>query len=90
MGVERHEDGGFTVTGPDIEILRRLTVASALALEVNTGMVLSRGSAMQAANKISGSTKRTKKGALKDLVAYLETTITGYQPSASVRRALEK
>jgi hypothetical protein len=90
MPIENSEGGGFVITGEHIAIYRCQVVASGLALEVKTGMTVSRGrSSMLVANSISGKLdvealaqtsgvrikplgcKRTKLGALEDLVLFL-------------------
>ncbi len=99
MAIET-DNGGIMVTGEHIEMMREVTVASGLALEVNTGMVASRGvSMMLAANRITSAvdmtwcsgpvlgTKRTKKGALVDLALYL-MVMRQWTPMPSVARAL--
>lgn len=88
MAVEKDESG-TTFAGGHIEIARLLTVASALALEVNMpGMRHSRGSMMNVAKAACGSSKRTKKGVLGDLVAFIQTVHPTYAPGPSVARAL--
>lgn len=59
------------ITGDAIFALRRLQIAHALALEVNTGLRFSRGSVMLLAARECGSTKRTKCAVLIDYVLWL-------------------
>jgi hypothetical protein len=70
-----------------------LQVVHALALEVGTGMKISRhGSALQAA-KLQGvvpATCRSKKAALKLAVSYLQELDPGYEPKGRVKLALTK
>jgi len=70
-----------------------LQVVHALALEVGTGMKISRhGSALQAAKlqQVVPQTCRSKKTALKLAVAYLQEIDPGYEPKGSVKLALSK
>lgn len=87
MAVEKH-DGGFTVTGPDVHTFHLLRLAHAVALEVNTGMKMSAGSALQAVNRVTGKTARTKRAALADLVAHIKDQRPDYEPSPSIVKAL--
>ena len=84
------EDGGFTIEGADnVRRAHWLAVAHATALEINTGIKASRGSAVAACNRITGRTARTKKKALRDLVEHMAADF-GYEirPGASIERAL--
>jgi hypothetical protein len=70
-----------------------LQVVHALALEVGTGMKISRhGSALQAAkiHKIVPETCRSKKTALKLAVEHMKTLDPDYEPKGSVKLALSK
>lgn len=70
-----------------------LQVVHALALEVGTGMKISRhGSALQAAKlqQVVPETCRSKKAALKLAVAYMQNLDPGYEPGRSVQLALTK
>ncbi len=89
MAVES-DDSGTMITGEHIHLFRHLQIASALALSINTGMGFSRGSVMNVAARECGSVKRTKKGVLRDYVAWMKATYEMYEPSASVRKAMEK
>jgi hypothetical protein len=83
--------GNTTITGDSITLYRHMAIASALGLEVNTGMKMSHGrSTMQVAAGVCGSTKRTKKGVLADYVAWMKTTYPAYTPAPSIVRALAK
>ena len=46
MAVEHWGDGGMTITGDDIDRYRWLAVKHALKLEVEHGIMMSRGSAL--------------------------------------------
>lgn len=90
MPIEAGE-GGTSITGDEVNLFRYLQVMHGLALEINTGMKLSsRGSVMQVGQRICGSTKRTKKGVLRDMVAYAREQFPAWEPSASVVKALVK
>jgi hypothetical protein len=85
---------GIMITGADnMAKFRALQIVHALALEVGTGMQISRhGSALKAA-KMQGivpATCRTKKGALKLAVEYMKTLDPTYEPKGSVKLALTK
>jgi hypothetical protein len=80
----------ITVDTPEgIEMFRLLAIAHALSLEVNTGMKMSRGVSVLAVAQRDGLTvKRTKKGALKDVIAYIQRVDPEYQPSDTIIRAM--
>lgn len=81
---------GTTITGESIAHFHVMQVISALAMEVSTGMKLSnRGSVLTVAKNLGLTTKRTKKGALKDAVAWAEENIPNYEAPARVKKALE-
>jgi hypothetical protein len=70
-----------------------LQVIHGLALEIGTGMKLSRhGSALQAAKiqKVVPDTCRNKKNALKLSIEYMKTLDPAYEPSPIIKRALDK
>jgi len=52
MAVEVHDDGGMTITGQDIHRYRWITVKHALALEVNTGIMIKGRSVLPVAKQI--------------------------------------
>jgi hypothetical protein len=90
MGIEHTEGVGTMVTGEHIELFRLMALASALALEVNTGMKMSHGrSPMTVAKEVTGSAKRSKRGVLADLVAHTTAKFPMYRPVATVTKALE-
>jgi hypothetical protein len=86
-------ESSFIITGEDnIKFFTGIQVASALALEMTTGLKISnRGSAIDAA-KIQGFIPRdkrtTRKKALEAVVAELKRRRPDYEPSTSVKRAL--
>lgn len=76
-------------TPEGIAIMRHISLVHALALQVNTGMKLSRGiSAIKIAQQDGHTTKRTAKGALRDTVQRLREVYPEYEPSEGVARAL--
>ena len=52
MAVEHWGDGGMTITGQDIHRYRWITVKHALALEVNTGIMVRSTSVLPVAKQI--------------------------------------
>ncbi len=61
-----------------------------LALKINTRMELTRHrTALAAAQSHGFTTKRTAKGALKEMVAHRKTLEPDWTPSKSVQRALD-
>lgn len=84
-----HKPASIVITGrQNIEMAIVLATAHALALEINTGMVNSHGSVLNAARERGLTTKRTKKGALRDVIAHIKKAWPEYEPSASIERAL--
>lgn len=85
-------DGGTLITGAHIHLFHHMRIASALGLEVTTGMKISSraGSLMKLAAQVCGSSKRTKKGVLADYVKWMSETYPGYRPAPSVVKALGK
>ena len=81
-------------TPEGINMLRLISMAHALALEVNTGMKMSRGVSVLAIAQRDGITnKRTKKGALKDVVEYIQLVHEAegrppWEPSETIVRAM--
>ncbi len=92
MAIEKHGDGGFTLTGVDTKVFQYVRVAHALALEINIpGMKVARGgSLMLLAASYCGSSKRTKKGVLRDYIAWMKKQVPGWEPSESVAKAAAK
>jgi hypothetical protein len=90
MAIE-NDGGGFTITGPDIATFRVLQVAHGLALEINTGMRLSsHGSVMNVARSMCGTSKRTKKGVLRDFIAWIQSQRPDFEPGPNVVKAMAK
>jgi len=52
MAVEMHDGGGMSITGQDIDRLRWITVKHALALEVNTGIMVRSRSILPVAKQV--------------------------------------
>ena len=82
------------ITGEDnIRFATGLAVASALALEIVTGLQISRhGSGIKAAQIqgfIPAGKRTTRKAALKAVVAELKRRRPDYEPTTSVKRALD-
>jgi len=87
----QNDDGNLTITGPHIQLFHHMRIASALGLEISTGMKMSSaGSTMKLAAGICGSAKRTKKGVLADYVAWMQATYPDYRPAPSVVKALTR
>ena len=76
MAVEHWGDGGMTITGDDIDRYRWLAVKYALKLEVEHGIMMSRGSALPTAKQIVEEfglkPDRTKVGVLQQLTELLK------------------
>lgn len=88
MPIETSESGTL-ITGPEIHFFQHLRIVSGLGLEINTGMKMSRsGSVMKLAAQLCGSTKRTKKAVLSDLVAWMKFTYPTYRTPSSVAKIL--
>lgn len=81
-------DGGTMVTDEHTRLYQEMVIASALASEITHNIKMARGSVVQAANRITGSTKRTKRGALRDLTLWSLVTWTGYKGSDRVIEAM--
>lgn len=73
----------------NVGVFQLLRVASALAIEIDTGMRHSGGSVMLLAKQYCGSPKQTKRGVLRDYTKWLETQLPGYEPNPAVLRALK-
>lgn len=61
-----------TFTGDQVTIVRILTVRRDMILKIDTGMSLTRKSGLSVAQHDGITTKRTNRGALKDVNAWLE------------------
>lgn len=67
----RREEEEMAITGNAIRYAEIHRLVGGLTIEITTGMKVGRGhSVMLVANQWSGSAKRTKKGALEDLVVW--------------------
>lgn len=69
--IENFGDGGTVITGPDILTYRVMTVRRALILKIDTGMSMTRVSALSVAQRDGITAKRTNRGALKDVNRWL-------------------
>ena len=69
-------DAGTTFDGPDaVNLYRIVMFHHALALEMRTGMKMTRGSVLKATNAMCGTNFRTKRAAhdyLASLIAYVK------------------
>lgn len=93
MAIEHTPNGGTAITGPDIRTYALVNVAVALAVEINRpGMQLtSRITGLQAAKNhgiIPKDKRGNKKQALKLTVQKIREEWPGYEPSATVAKAL--
>lgn len=91
MAIETTPTGAVVITGPDIDTFALVTLASALALEINTGMRLSRIPALQAAKNlgvIPKDKRGNKKQALRLTVEKIKEARPDYEPKGSVAKAL--
>lgn len=89
--IESMSDGGFVITGQDIPLFALITLASALALEINTGMKASRIPALTGAKNlgvIPKDKRGNKKQALKLTIAKIQEARPEYVPNTSVMKAL--
>lgn len=71
MTVERNDDGTTTITGEDIGVYRVLTIRRGIILKIDTGMNLTRVSAIKAAQHDGITTARTGRAVLRDVNAWL-------------------
>lgn len=94
MAIEETPSGALVITGEDINTYALLHLASALAMKINHGMEPSRAvTALQGAKNlgiIPADKRGNAKTALKLTVQKLRDTIPGYEPSATVAKALVK
>jgi hypothetical protein len=82
-------DTGFIADTPEkVAMVRLLTIAHGLATEINTGMKMTRVSVLTVAQRDGLTVKRTKKGALRDVVKALKAARPDYVESGSIARAL--
>lgn len=93
MAIEETPSGAIIITGDDIPTYALLTLASALALKITSGIEMSRIPALQGAKNL-GIIPKDKRGnakaALKLTVQKLRDTVPGYEPPATVAKALVK
>lgn len=84
--------GGVIITGPDVSTAALITLAHALAIEINMpGMKMTRISALQGAKNlgvIPQGKRGNKKQALKATVEKIREARPDYEPTGSVAKAL--
>jgi hypothetical protein len=82
----------IVVEGPEgMAYARKVTIVHGLALEINTGMKMSRGiSCLKVAQMDGHTVKRTKRGALLDMIEVMKKDYPDWVPSEPVTRALAK
>lgn len=84
------DENGTMLDRPEqIQMFALLQSAHRLSLEINTGMKF-RQSTLAAVQRAGITTKKTKKAALKDLVAAIIEANPNYVPGATMLRALGK
>lgn len=66
-----NDESGMTITGNDVMVYRVMTVRRGLILKMDTGMSLTRISCLSVAQRDGITVKRTMRGALKDVNAWL-------------------
>lgn len=69
--IEKLEGGGTVITGDDVITYRTLAIRRGLILKIDTGMSLTRVSTLSAAQRSGLTSKRTYRGALKDVNRWL-------------------
>ena len=84
-----NDNGTVVMTDEHTKLFHYMQLIHGLALEINTGMRLSnRGSVMNAAKRVSGSGKGTKKGVLFDMVVFTMGEFPIYHPPVKVLDAI--
>lgn len=84
------DENGTMLDQPEqIQMFALLQAAHRLSLEINTGMKF-RQSTLAAVQRAGITTKKTKKAALKDLVAAIVEANPNFEPAGSMQRALDK
>jgi hypothetical protein len=68
----RSDESETMVTGSDIDVFKWITVRRALILKIDTGLSLTRVSPLSVARRDGITSKRTNRGALADVNAWLE------------------
>lgn len=66
------DNSGSMITGDSILVYRVLTIRRGLILKIDTGMALTRVSPLRVAQQDGITAKRTYRGALKDVNAWLQ------------------
>jgi hypothetical protein len=93
--IEEGAGGSVIATGPDAtRFFTLVSLASALGLEINTGLKLSRGASALDAAKIQGIIPKGKRGnykaALAGTIEAIQQMRPDYTPNPSVKRAMDK
>jgi hypothetical protein len=65
------DESGTVVTGDHITVMRVMTIRRGLILKMDTGIALTRVSSLSVAQRDGITNKRTMRGALKDVNAWL-------------------
>jgi hypothetical protein len=86
-------EAGTTITGDSIKFFQRSAALRGLALEIVTGMKLSRGGSGMDACKIQGllpEGRTTKAKAMRVAVAKMQEIYPDWEVSPSIQKALDK
>jgi hypothetical protein len=65
------DESGTTITGDDVMVFRVMNIRRGLILKMDTGLSLTRISCLSVAQNDGITVKRTNRGALKDVNAWL-------------------
>lgn len=76
-------ESGTMITGPAIQVVTVLTIRRAMILKIDTGMDLTRVSALSVAQRDGITVRRTYRGALRDVNQWLGQH--GVEPAWSKR-----
>ena len=94
MTIEETPTGAILITGEDIPTYVLLSFIHAAALEINTGMSMARMPLNTAARNIKlipdDGKRPTKRTLLRLAIEKMQTIDPGYEPSASVAKAVAK
>ena len=83
------ENGTMLDTPEDIQMFAYLQAAYRLSLEIRTGLKF-RQSTLAAVQRAGITTKRTKKGGLRDLIAFIQSVNPNYVVSGTIAEALAR
>lgn len=88
--MSHNDENGTMLDRPEqIQMFALLQAAHRLSLEIKTGMKF-RQSTLAAVQRAGITTKKTKKGALVDLIAVIQETNPNYVVSGTIQAALDK